>query len=87
MTEEKYLCLVCGKKKDTLISVISNLDKGSFFYHNRGVCQNCLRDRNIDKVCKEAVMLKAEEQLKSAEQHLEFIQNEIKGMREEADTK
>lgn len=76
MNDEKYKCIVCNNEKLTLISVISTLDAGSCFMYNRGICQNCLLHGDLDKICKEFRLNKAEETIKQIEENLQFWKDE-----------
>jgi len=76
MTEEKYNCIICNKENKILIAVISNIDAGSIFYHNRGVCQDCLLKGDLNQVCKEFQLKKLNESVIQARNSLKFYEDE-----------
>ena len=77
MTQD-FNCIICDKQKEVLIEVKV---KGDFFFCNkRGVCQGCLKNKDINKVCKEFSIRKVKEQIDELENSKREFKKQLKGL-------
>ena len=76
---EKDCCIKCGREKDFLLAIITNIDKNDFFIRNRGICLECLMtpNLNLDKLSDEFQKRKINEEIKKAKDGLDFWTNEL----------
>jgi hypothetical protein len=74
--EEQYRCIICGERKKVLISVDAELDEHDMFLRHRGICQKCLVSKDIEKFSNDFIMRKIDEDIKRAEDQLEFFKGE-----------
>jgi len=80
--EEEYMkCICCNKKQEVLISV--EMEKFSIFLQRRGVCQVCLKNEDINKVCINYEIRKTKQEIKEREDSLsEMMKHLIELQRE-----
>jgi len=77
MSDEKYKCIVCGKEKTILVSVISQIDAGELFFHSRGICQDCLLKGDLNKICLDTQENKIKDTIKKFKSNLGFWEGEL----------
>ncbi len=77
----KQKCICCNKEQIVLISVQTN--HHSFFLQRRtGVCQQCLKEKDINSICKEYELKEVTESIRQTEETLESLhedKQEIEG--------
>ena len=69
-------CICCNEEKEILISVEKKSQ--SIFLHRRGVCQDCLKNKDINKVCEEFELRETKTKIKEQEGFLEDLKDELK---------
>ena len=73
---DEYKCLICNKEQEVLVGVRVKGDL--FFARDRGVCQECLKTKDINKVCKEFSIRKMKEKIKACEESIESFSKDLK---------
>lgn len=71
----EFDCIICGKQQEVLVSVKVKGDV--IFCHNRGVCQNCLKNKDINKVCKEFSIRKVKEKISDLKVSTKMLETQL----------
>lgn len=80
MVNNDYMkCICCNKEQEVLIS--TEMKSTSVFSHRRGVCQVCLKNKDINKVCEEFEISKTEESIEDLEMSLKGLQKNLKELK------
>lgn len=84
METEDYTCIICGKKKKVLLSVILADDQHEIFHRRRGVCEECLRNPNksIGLTCESFAKRQITEQINKAEDSIKHWKEELRKLEE-----
>ena len=77
--DESMKCLCCNEKKEALIQVM--LKKDSIFMHSRGICQDCVKTRDINKICSEFEIRKTKKAIQESEQGLESLKEHLEQLK------
>ena len=84
MNRDDYMkCICCDKEQEVLIS--AEMKSTSIFMHRRGVCQNCLKTKDINKICEEFEIRKAKESIVEMESSLESMKEHLKKLSDDAE--
>ncbi|KKM97761.1 hypothetical protein LCGC14_1164710 [marine sediment metagenome] len=78
--KDQMNCICCDKEQEVLISVEMKAD--SIFLHRRGICQSCLKDKDVNKVCKEYEIKKTEQSIEESEIGLGSLKEHLIKLRE-----
>jgi len=78
---DDYKCIVCGEEKKVLITVEVQSDAHSIFTRHRGVCQKCIKEKDIEEVCNNFVIRKIDEDIEKAKGSLEFLEEQKKQLK------
>lgn len=74
MRDEKQKCISCNKEQAILIAV--ETEDHSFFMQKVGVCQECIINKDINKVCNEYELRKVNEHIRDNNTALEQFEEE-----------
>jgi SpoVK/Ycf46/Vps4 family AAA+-type ATPase len=81
----EFNCIVCDKQQEVLIDVKVKGD--TIFCNHRGVCQSCLKNKDINKVCKEFSIRKVKEKINDLEISMREFKKQVKELQGEAKQK
>jgi len=73
--DETMKCICCDQLKEVLIQVAVRSD--TFFMNRRGVCQDCIKTKDINKVCEEFEIRKTKNHIKEVEQNLKIMKEHL----------
>lgn len=79
--EDHMKCICCNEHKETLIQIM--LKKDSIFLHQRGVCQDCIKTEDINKVCIEFEIRKTKQAIKESEEGLQSVKEHLEQLLKE----
>ena len=79
--KDPFRCICCDKVQEVLISV--EMKNTSLFLHRRGVCQKCLKEKDINKVCQEFELTKTKENIEEMEMSLSGLKDHLKELKGE----
>ncbi len=85
MKNEPLKCICCNKEQEVLVSV--EIRDFSIFLHRKGVCQNCLKEEDINNVCKEYEIRKTKEGIKESEDGLKTLKEHLDGLLQRGEQK
>ncbi len=71
-------CICCDEEQEVLLSV--EMKSTSIFSHRRGVCQKCIKDKNINDVCVDFEIREANNTIKEAKLRITDMEKHIKQM-------
>jgi len=74
--EDYMKCICCHEEQVVLISV--EMKSTSIFSHRRGVCQKCLKDKDINNVCVDFEIREAGNTIKEAKVRITEMEEHIK---------
>ncbi len=80
MIEDKMNCICCNQEKEVLISVETKHD--SIFLHRKGVCQECVKTKDMNKVCTEFEIRQTKGKIKEFEDALQSMKDHLNKLRE-----
>jgi Zn-dependent alcohol dehydrogenase len=73
--DDKMKCICCDKEQQVLVSV--EMESNSIFTHRRGVCQKCLKDKDINNICTEFEIRNAEKTIEESRNRIEEMKKHI----------
>ena len=85
MSKESLKCICCDKDQEVLVSV--EMKDFSIFLHRKGVCQNCLKNEDINKVCKEYEIRSTKRSIKESEDSLNSLKEHLDGLLQKSEVK
>jgi len=73
--DDQMKCICCDKEQEVLVSV--EMKSNSIFTSRRGVCQECLKNKNINNVCIEFEIKEAKKSIESSESSIEQMKEHL----------
>jgi hypothetical protein len=74
--KDRMKCICCGEKKPILFSVTTEFD--SLFSHYSGVCQDCIKSKDVLKIRIDTELQKARELLEDSKESVRLWEEKVK---------
>ena len=78
-SSDRMKCICCNQEKEALISV--ELQRDSIFAYRRGVCQDCIKNKDINNFCTEFEIRKTEEKISDFKEALKDMEKHLVKLR------
>ncbi len=75
-SEDQMKCICCDREQEVLVSV--EMKNTSIFGYRRGVCRECLKIKDINKICIEFEIRKTKESIKDSEVAIDGLKDHLK---------